>query len=158
MILHPYAQAFAEHDHPGTVTLLAQDVIFHSPVIGDSGFEGRAATSALLEIVYREISDIDYTHGFGNDQSARSGRRSGWAWQDGRYLLERGYRGIRDGSGDRSRRANRVERVGAGRARSTMRSVPRKRQSAMPSVHQLARRGSHGTTETRCRTRLRGHA
>ena len=67
MELHPYAQAFANGDHAGTVALLAEDVIFHSPVIGDTAFEGRASTAALLEIVYREISDVEYTHGFGDD-------------------------------------------------------------------------------------------
>lgn len=69
MELHPYAQAFAEGDHPRTVELLAEDVIFHSPVIGDTAFEGRASTAALLEIAFREISDVEYTHAFGDDQA-----------------------------------------------------------------------------------------
>ena len=64
MELHPYAKAFAERDHARTVALLAEDVVFHSPVIGDTAFEGRAATAALLEIVFREISEVTYTHGF----------------------------------------------------------------------------------------------
>ena len=69
MELHPYAEAFANGDHARTVALLAEDVIFHSPVIGDTAFEGRASTAALLEIVYREISDVEYTHGFGDDEA-----------------------------------------------------------------------------------------
>jgi hypothetical protein len=69
MKLHPFAQAFAERDLNGTVALLADGVIFHSPVIGDTAFEGRPAVAALLEIVYREISDVDYTHGFGDDEA-----------------------------------------------------------------------------------------
>ena len=69
MELHPYAQVFADGDHDGTVALLAEDVIFHSPVIGDTAFEGRASTAALLEIVYREISDVEYTHGFGDEEA-----------------------------------------------------------------------------------------
>jgi hypothetical protein len=69
MELHPYAHAVAEGDHDRTVALLADDVIFHSPVIGDMAFEGRASTAALLEIVIREISEVEYTHGFGDDQA-----------------------------------------------------------------------------------------
>jgi ketosteroid isomerase-like protein len=69
MELHPYAQAFAEGDHPRTVALLTDDVIFHSPIIGDTAFEGKAATAALLEIAYREISDVEYTHGFGDEEA-----------------------------------------------------------------------------------------
>ena len=69
MELHPYAEAFANRDHARTVALLAEDVIFHSPVIGDMAFKGRASTAALLEIVYREISDVEYTHGFGDDEA-----------------------------------------------------------------------------------------
>lgn len=69
MELHPFAEAFAKRDHAGTVALLTEDVIFHSPVIGDMAFEGRAPTSALLEIAYREISDVEYTHGFKGDES-----------------------------------------------------------------------------------------
>ena len=69
MELHPYAQAFADRDHARTVELLSDDVIFHSPVIGDTAFEGLDPTAALLEIVYREISDVEYTHGFRADEA-----------------------------------------------------------------------------------------
>ena len=66
---HPYAEALAQGDHARAVELLADDVKFHSPVVGDAVFEGRASTAALLEIVIREITEIEYTHGFG-DQHA----------------------------------------------------------------------------------------
>ena len=66
MELHPYAQAFADGDHGRTVALAADDVVFHSPVIGDTAFEGRASTAALLEIVFREVTDVEYTHAFGD--------------------------------------------------------------------------------------------
>lgn len=69
MDLHPYAEAFAAKDHPGAVAQLAEDVVFHSPVIGDTAFEGRAATAALLEIALREIHDVEYTHGYGTDDA-----------------------------------------------------------------------------------------
>ena len=64
MELHPYAEAFSARDHAATVALLSDDVVFHSPVISDQGFEGKAATAALLEIVYREIGIERYTHGW----------------------------------------------------------------------------------------------
>ena len=69
MDLHPYAQAFADRDLARTKGLLADDVIFHSPVIGDAAFEGLVPTAALLEIVYREISEVEYTHGFGDGEA-----------------------------------------------------------------------------------------
>jgi hypothetical protein len=66
MELHPYAQAFADRDHARTVELLADDVVFHSPVIGGMPFHGRAATAALFEIIFREITDTAFTHSFGD--------------------------------------------------------------------------------------------
>ena len=69
MELHPYAQAFADRDHPRTVSLLADDVVFHSPVIGNMAFTGRASTAALHEIIYREVSDVEYTHAFGDAEA-----------------------------------------------------------------------------------------
>jgi hypothetical protein len=67
--LHPYAEAFAKRDYEQAVGRLAEDVTFHSPVIADTGFEGRAATAALLEIVFREIKGVAYTHAFGDADS-----------------------------------------------------------------------------------------
>ena len=67
--MHPYARATIEGDLAGAVELLAEDAIFHSPVIGDTAFEGRASTAALLEIVFREVTDIEYTHEFGDEKA-----------------------------------------------------------------------------------------
>src|ERR687894_2409084 len=69
MEIHPYGQAFTDRDHARTVELLADDVVFHSPVIGDTAFEGRASTAALLEIVFREMTDIEVTHGWGDAEA-----------------------------------------------------------------------------------------
>ncbi len=69
MELHPYAQAFAAGDYDGILSLLADDVVFHSPVIGGAAFEGRSSTAALLEIVFREVKDVQYTHSFGDDRA-----------------------------------------------------------------------------------------
>jgi ketosteroid isomerase-like protein len=41
MQTHDYRQAFSDRDLEGIVSLLADDVVFHSPVISEPGFEGR---------------------------------------------------------------------------------------------------------------------
>jgi hypothetical protein len=64
---HPYRLAFEARDHAGLVGLLADDVVFHSPVITEPGFEGRDSVAALLEIVLREVTDEEYIHEFGDD-------------------------------------------------------------------------------------------
>jgi hypothetical protein len=66
---HPYRLAFEARDHHGMVELLADDVVFHSPVITGPGFEGRDSVAALLEIVLREITDEEYIHEFGDDRT-----------------------------------------------------------------------------------------
>lgn len=70
MDLHPYAQAFADRDHAATVAMLSDDVIFHSPVIGEQAFHGKAATAALFEIAFREIEVERYTHGWRDGSGA----------------------------------------------------------------------------------------
>ena len=69
MKLHPYAKAFADGDHGAAAALLAEEVVFHSPVIGGMAFYGRASTAALLEIVFREVSEVEYTHAFGDAEA-----------------------------------------------------------------------------------------
>jgi SnoaL-like domain len=64
---HPYRQAFAARDLDGLVALLADDVVFHSPVIADPGFEGRDSVAALYTMIFDAFSDIEYTHELGDD-------------------------------------------------------------------------------------------
>jgi hypothetical protein len=64
---HPYRKAFAARDLDGLVALLADDVVFHSPVITDPGFEGRDSVAALLAIALDEITDVEYTHELGDE-------------------------------------------------------------------------------------------
>jgi hypothetical protein len=52
------------------VALLADDVVFHSPVIADPGFEGRDSVATLLAIVLDAVTDVEYTHELG-DEGAR---------------------------------------------------------------------------------------
>ena len=59
---HPYREAFEAGDLDRLVTLLADDVVFHSPVITEPGFEGRDSVAALLAIAMEAITDIEYTH------------------------------------------------------------------------------------------------
>jgi hypothetical protein len=66
---HPYRQAFADRDHTRLVGLLTDDVVFHSPVIADQGFEGHDAVALLLAIVLDAITDVEYTHELGNDDA-----------------------------------------------------------------------------------------
>jgi deazaflavin-dependent oxidoreductase (nitroreductase family) len=63
---HPYRQAFAARDIDGVAALLADDVVFHSPVIADPGFEGRASVAALHAILFDTITDVEYTREVGD--------------------------------------------------------------------------------------------
>jgi hypothetical protein len=64
---HPYRQAFANRDLAPLLALLADDVVFHSPVIADQGFEGHDAVARLLAIALDAITDVEYTHELGDD-------------------------------------------------------------------------------------------
>jgi len=64
---HPYRQAFADRDLQRIVALLADDVVFHSPVITDPGFEGRDSVAALHAMIFDAIADIEYTHELGGE-------------------------------------------------------------------------------------------
>jgi SnoaL-like domain len=64
---HPYRQAFAERELERLVALLADDVVFHSPVIDAPGFEGRDSVAALYSMIFNAISDVEYTHEIGDE-------------------------------------------------------------------------------------------
>jgi ketosteroid isomerase-like protein len=66
---HPYRQAFEARDLDGLVALLADDVVFHSPVIADPGFEGRDSVAALLAIVLDVVTDVEYTYELGDERA-----------------------------------------------------------------------------------------
>jgi hypothetical protein len=67
---HAYRQAFADRDLGRLVPLLADDVVFHSPVIGAPGFEGRDSVAALHAMIFNAASDTEYTNEIG-DEGAR---------------------------------------------------------------------------------------
>ena len=62
-----YRQAFADRDLDRLVSLLADDVVFHSPVITDPGFEGRESVAALYAMVFDAMTDVEYTHELGDE-------------------------------------------------------------------------------------------
>lgn len=68
MSAHPYRRAFERGDPGPLRALLADDVVFHSPVISDQGFEGRESVAVLLDIVLAAIGDVEYTHELGDDR------------------------------------------------------------------------------------------
>lgn len=59
---HPYVQAFAGRNLERVVELLADDAVFHSPVITAPGFEGRASVAVLHEILFDAVTDVEVTH------------------------------------------------------------------------------------------------
>jgi hypothetical protein len=64
---HPYRRAFEDRDLAPLLAVLSDDVIFHSPVIGDQRFEGIDGVAALLSIVLDAVTDVEYTHEVGSD-------------------------------------------------------------------------------------------
>jgi SnoaL-like domain len=65
--LHPHRRAVAERDLAPVLGLLADDVVFHSPVIAEQGFEGRDSVAVVLAIAVDAITDVEYTHEVGLD-------------------------------------------------------------------------------------------
>ena len=69
MAPHPYRQAFAERDVDRVVELLADDVVFHSPVISEPAFQGRESVAVLTRVIFDRILDTDYTHEYGDERA-----------------------------------------------------------------------------------------
>jgi SnoaL-like domain len=67
MELHPYRRAFTDRDLAPLLAVLADDVVFHSPVIADQGFQGRDSVAVVLGIALDAITDVEYTHEVGVD-------------------------------------------------------------------------------------------
>lgn len=57
---HPFRVAVEARRHDGMVATLAQDVVFHSPVV-HSPYQGAVAVSRLLAAVMAVVSDFRYT-------------------------------------------------------------------------------------------------
>jgi SnoaL-like domain len=66
---HPYREAYEAHDLDRLESLLADDVVFHSAIITEQGFEGRGSVAAFLAIVLDMFEDNQFTHEFGDERS-----------------------------------------------------------------------------------------
>lgn len=69
MELHPYAQAWVDHDLDRILSLLTDDVTFHSPLIDGPAFEGRDSVALIFAIALDVFEDLQYTHDFGDESS-----------------------------------------------------------------------------------------
>ena len=67
--LHPFAKAWEARDLDRLLALLSDDVVFHSPFVGEPGFEGRDPTAVIFTIALTSLEDVRFTHGFGDDRS-----------------------------------------------------------------------------------------
>lgn len=52
--------AMEAHDHGAVVSLLAPDIVVHSPIIGMSHFRGRESVSLLYEAIIEGFADYRY--------------------------------------------------------------------------------------------------
>ena len=66
---HLYREAFAARQPDRLLSLCADDVILHSPLASEPGFEGRDVVAIMLPIVLEVFSDTQYTHEFGDERS-----------------------------------------------------------------------------------------
>lgn len=62
-----YRQAFSDRDLDRLVSLLADDVVFHSPVITEPGFKGRDSVAVLYAMVFDSFTDVEFTHDVGEE-------------------------------------------------------------------------------------------
>lgn len=69
MELHPYAQAWAARDLDRLLSLLSDDVVFHSPFVSAPGFEGRDSVAVIFGIALDALKDVEYTHDFAEGRS-----------------------------------------------------------------------------------------
>src|SRR5919199_4302272 len=66
---HPYRQAYEARDLDRLVSLLADDVVFHSAIVTEQGFEGGDSVAAFLAVVLDLFEDNQFTHEFGDERS-----------------------------------------------------------------------------------------
>jgi hypothetical protein len=69
MEAHPYRQAFEARDLDRLLPLLADDVIFHTPILSELAFEGPDAVAPFLTFVLDAFEDVEFTHDLGDEDS-----------------------------------------------------------------------------------------
>jgi hypothetical protein len=62
--MHPFGTALENHDVESALSLLAEDVVFRSPIVFKP-YHGREAVSALLRAVARVFEDFRYVNEIG---------------------------------------------------------------------------------------------
>lgn len=67
--LHPFGQAWAARDIDRLLPQLAHDVVYHSPILGNPGFDGRDSVATIFKIAFEVFKHDQYTHEFGNERS-----------------------------------------------------------------------------------------
>ena len=66
---HPYRQAFEAQDLDRLLSLLADEVIYHSPLIAEPGFEGRDSVAAIMAVALDLFKETEWTHDLGDEHS-----------------------------------------------------------------------------------------
>ena len=69
MELHPFGQAWAAGDLHRLLSMLSDDVTFHSPFVGEPGFEGRDSAGVIIGIALQVFQNVEYTNDFGDDRT-----------------------------------------------------------------------------------------
>ena len=69
MDLHPFGQAWRARDLDRVLSMLSDDVIFHSPFVSEPAFEGRDAVAVIFAIAFQALEGDRYTHDFGDVRS-----------------------------------------------------------------------------------------
>ena len=67
--MHPFSAAMAARDIDAAVALLADDVVFHSPVVFRP-YHGREAVAPILRAVAQVLQDARYVREIGADGAA----------------------------------------------------------------------------------------
>jgi hypothetical protein len=69
MTLHPFGEAWMAGDLDDVLSLLTDDVIFHSPLIDEPAFEGRDSVALIFAIALDAFEDLSFTHDVGDGRS-----------------------------------------------------------------------------------------
>lgn len=67
--MHPFRQAVESGDIDAVVALLAEDVVFRSPVVF-TPYQGREVVGLILQAVFRVFQDFRYTREIGAEGAA----------------------------------------------------------------------------------------
>lgn len=69
MTPHPYREALAAQDLDRLMSLCADEVTLHSPMVSGPGIKGRDNAAAILAFFLQHLAAAEYAHDLGDDQS-----------------------------------------------------------------------------------------